>query len=67
MFILSRLRSLVRLEPKEFSRPLPEALADVLNAKMANKILQGKLFMYSNCIILTTVRYAIRDSERTVL
>ena len=43
MFILSRLKSLVRLEPKEFNRPLPEALADVLNAKLANKIVQGRL------------------------
>ena len=43
MFILSQLKSLVRLEPKEFNRPLPEALADVLNAKLANKIVQGRL------------------------
>ena len=43
MFILSRLKSLVRLEPKEFNRPLPEALADVLNAKLSNKIVQGRL------------------------
>jgi DNA-directed RNA polymerase subunit E'/Rpb7 len=42
MFVLSRLKSLVRLEPKDFNRPLPEALADVLNAKLANKIVQGK-------------------------
>jgi len=46
MFILSRLKSLVRLEPKEFNRPLPEALADVLNAKLANKIVQGNVVKY---------------------
>ena len=42
MFILSRLKSLVRIDPKDFERPLPEALSDVLNAKLANKILQGE-------------------------
>ena len=40
MFMLSKLRSLVRLEPWGFDRPLPEALSDALNAKLANKVLK---------------------------
>ena len=39
MFVLCRLRSLVRLPPSDWSRPLPEALTDVLNRKLANTVL----------------------------
>lgn len=38
MFVLTRLRSLVRLPPPEWSRSMPEALLDILNKKMANTI-----------------------------
>ena len=40
MFILSKLRSVVRLEPSSFDRALPEALSDILTEKLANKILK---------------------------
>lgn len=40
MFVISKLKSMVRIEPKHFSRPLPEAISDVLNAKLANKVVK---------------------------
>lgn len=40
MFVISKITSLVRLEPRFFSRPLPDALSDALNAKLANKVLK---------------------------
>ena len=42
MIILSRLKYRVLIDPKDFERPLPEALSDILNAKLPNKILQGE-------------------------
>jgi DNA-directed RNA polymerase III subunit RPC8 len=39
MFILSRLKSLVRLPPAEWVKPLPDALADAINSKLANTVL----------------------------
>ena len=32
--------SIVRLEPRDFNRPLPEALSEALNAKLANKVVK---------------------------
>ena len=40
MFVLSKLSSIVRLEPKSFNRPLPDALSEALNAKLANKVVK---------------------------
>ena len=34
------MNSIVRIEPKHFNRELPDALSDVLNAKLANKVLK---------------------------
>jgi len=39
MFILSELRSLVRLLPRGFDKSLEEQLSDELNKKLANKVL----------------------------
>merc|ERR1712156_1015535 len=39
MFILSELKSLVRLLPKGFNKSLEEQLTDELNRKLANKVL----------------------------
>ena len=40
MFILTKMRSTVRLEPTSFERSLPEALSDVLTEKLANKVVK---------------------------
>lgn len=40
MFILTKMQSVVRLEPREFSRDLNHALTDRLNDKMANKVIK---------------------------
>jgi len=40
MFLLSEMRSVVRLEAKDFDKELTEALSDCLNNKLANKILK---------------------------
>ena len=40
MFILTKMRSVVRLEPNSFQRDLPEALSEVLTEKLANKIVK---------------------------
>ena len=40
MFVISKMNSIVRIEPKHFNRELPDALSDVLNAKLANKVLK---------------------------
>ena len=40
MFILTKMRSVVRLDPSTFERPLPEALSDVLTEKLANKVVK---------------------------
>ena len=40
MFVLSKLKSMVRIDPKHFNRGLPEAISDSLNAKLANKVLK---------------------------
>ena len=40
MFVLSKLKSMVRIDPKHFNRGLPEAISDSLNAKLANKVSQ---------------------------
>ena len=39
MFVLCRLRSMVRLPPDRWSRPLPEALKEELNRRLANTVL----------------------------
>ncbi len=39
MFNLCRLRCLVRLDPSEWDRPLPEAVKDALNQRLANTVL----------------------------
>ncbi len=39
MFKLCRLRCLVRLEPREWDRPLSEAIKDSLNRRLANTVL----------------------------
>ena len=41
MFILTKMRSVVRLEPNKFERDLPDALSDALTEKLANKVLNG--------------------------
>ncbi len=41
MFILSRLRCQVRLDPSEWLRPLHESLRDALNQRLANTVLHG--------------------------
>ena len=41
MFVLSRLRCLVRLQPNRWESPLPDAVKDEINAKMANTVLHG--------------------------
>ena len=40
MFILTKMRSVVRLEPINFERDLPDALSDALTEKLANKVLK---------------------------
>jgi len=40
MFILSEMRSMVRLEASEFGQPLTEAVIECLNNKLSNKILK---------------------------
>ena len=40
MFILSKMKSVVRLEPSSFERSLPDALKDALTEKLANKVLK---------------------------
>ena len=40
MFILTKMRSVVRLEPNSFQRDLPEALSEVLTEKLANKVVK---------------------------
>ena len=40
MFILTKMRSVVRLEPSNFERALPDALSDALTEKLANKVLK---------------------------
>jgi len=40
MFVLSKMTSIVRIEPKQFSKQLPDALSDALNAKLANKVVK---------------------------
>ena len=40
MFVISKLKSMVRIEPKDFNRELSEAISDTLNAKLANKVLK---------------------------
>ena len=40
MFILTKMKSVVRLEPSSFERSLPDALKDALTEKLANKVLK---------------------------
>ena len=40
MFVISKMTSIVRIEPKMFGREMPEVVTDVLNAKLANKVLK---------------------------
>ena len=40
MFILTKMKSVVRLEPSSFERSLPDALQDALTEKLANKVLK---------------------------
>lgn len=40
MYVISKLKSMVRIEPKDFYRELSEAISDALNAKLANKVLK---------------------------
>ena len=40
MFILTKMQSVIRLEPRQFDRDLNEALSDRLNDKMANKVIK---------------------------
>ena len=40
MFILTKMKSVVRLEPSSFERSLPGALKDALTEKLANKVLK---------------------------
>ena len=40
MFILTKMKSVVRLEPSSFERSLPDALKDTLTEKLANKVLK---------------------------
>jgi DNA-directed RNA polymerase III subunit RPC8 len=40
MFVISKMASIVRIEPKDFQRDLPDALSRVLNTKLANKVLK---------------------------
>ena len=42
MFILTKLKSLVKIEPRDLNRSLPEALSDTLNAKLSNKVVKGE-------------------------
>ncbi len=41
MFVLTRLRTLVRLEPDAWTRSLPDALVDKLNASLANTVMHN--------------------------
>ena len=40
MFILTKMKSVVRLEPSTFERELPESLSEALTEKLANKVLK---------------------------
>ena len=40
MFVISKMTSIVRIEPKSFGREMPDVITDVLNAKLANKVLK---------------------------
>ena len=40
MFVLSKMASIVRIEPRHFKQQLPDALSDALNAKLANKVVK---------------------------
>ena len=40
MFILTKMKSVVRLDPNTFERELPEALSEALTEKLANKVLK---------------------------
>ena len=40
MFILTKMKSVVRLDPNTFERELPDALSEALTEKLANKVLK---------------------------
>ena len=40
MFVLSKMTSMVRIEPKQFHKALDDALTDALNSKLANKVVK---------------------------
>ena len=40
MFVLSKMTSIVRIEPSKFNKPLPDALSEALNSKLANKVVK---------------------------
>ena len=40
MFILTKMKSVVRLEPSTFERELPDSLSEALTEKLANKVLK---------------------------
>ncbi len=41
MFVLSRIEDQVRILPRDFHLPRPEALSNQINAKYANRIVHG--------------------------
>ena len=46
MFVLSTLKSMVRIDPKNFNRSLAESISDALNGKLSNKVVKdiGELY-----------------------
>ena len=53
MFVLSTLKSMVRIDPKNFNRSLAESISEALNGKLSNKVVKdiGE-FYFRHCGLL---------------